>query len=135
MVLNTHLSVSVGRDRPSWASRPVYLQSALGMSALRAGLTVAPMPLVLMVVSPFAGRLADGTAAVDALLQNRLAAVLHDQTVPVLAQVAPALHRPFVEDFIAAMRPTLVIPIALLVLTALAGLVMMTPREKDHGAP
>ena len=37
----------------------IYLQSALGMSALRAGLTVAPMSLVAMFVAPLSGRLSD----------------------------------------------------------------------------
>lgn len=37
----------------------IYLQSALGLSALQAGLTVAPMSLVSMVVAPLSGRLAD----------------------------------------------------------------------------
>src|SRR5205085_416215 len=38
---------------------PIYLQSALGLSALQAGLTVAPQALVAMVVAPWSGRLAD----------------------------------------------------------------------------
>jgi EmrB/QacA subfamily drug resistance transporter len=37
----------------------IYLQSALGYSALRAGLTLLPMSLVSMPVAPVAGRLAD----------------------------------------------------------------------------
>jgi EmrB/QacA subfamily drug resistance transporter len=37
----------------------IYLQSVLGLSALQAGLTVAPMSLMSMIVAPFAGRLAD----------------------------------------------------------------------------
>ncbi len=37
----------------------IYLQSALGFSALKAGLTMLPMSLVSMSVAPFAGRLAD----------------------------------------------------------------------------
>ena len=37
----------------------IYLQSALGLSALQAGLTVAPQALVAMVVAPWSGRLAD----------------------------------------------------------------------------
>jgi EmrB/QacA subfamily drug resistance transporter len=37
----------------------IYLQSALGFSALKAGLTLLPMSLVSMPVAPFAGRLAD----------------------------------------------------------------------------
>ncbi|HTU74118.1 MAG TPA: DHA2 family efflux MFS transporter permease subunit [Trebonia sp.] len=37
----------------------VYLQSALGFSALKAGLTMAPASLVSGIVAPFAGRLAD----------------------------------------------------------------------------
>src|SRR5207253_9679150 len=37
----------------------IYLQSALGFSAIKAGLTLVPMSLVSMVVAPYAGRLAD----------------------------------------------------------------------------
>lgn len=37
----------------------IFLQSALGFSALKAGLTMLPMSLVSMCVAPFAGRLAD----------------------------------------------------------------------------
>jgi EmrB/QacA subfamily drug resistance transporter len=37
----------------------IYLQSALGFSALKAGLTMMPMSLVSMLVAPFAGRMAD----------------------------------------------------------------------------
>lgn len=37
----------------------IYMQSALGMSALRAGLTAAPMSLMSMLVAPAAGRFAD----------------------------------------------------------------------------
>jgi EmrB/QacA subfamily drug resistance transporter len=37
----------------------IYFQSVRGMTALQAGLTVAPMPLVSMLIAPFAGRMAD----------------------------------------------------------------------------
>jgi len=37
----------------------IYYQSVLGLSALQAGLAVAPMSLVSMLVAPLAGRLAD----------------------------------------------------------------------------
>ncbi|MGH3321837.1 MAG: MFS transporter [Streptosporangiaceae bacterium] len=37
----------------------IYFQSVLGLSALAAGLTMAPMPLVSMLVAPYSGRLAD----------------------------------------------------------------------------
>lgn len=37
----------------------LYLQQVLGMDALHAGLTLAPSPLVAIIVSPFAGRLSD----------------------------------------------------------------------------
>lgn len=37
----------------------IYLQSVLGMSALQAGLTMAPLSLAALVVAPFAGRLTD----------------------------------------------------------------------------
>jgi len=37
----------------------IYLQSALGFSALKAGLTMAPSSLVMIIVAPFLGRLTD----------------------------------------------------------------------------
>jgi EmrB/QacA subfamily drug resistance transporter len=37
----------------------IYLQSVLGLSALQAGLAIAPMSLISMVVAPIAGRQAD----------------------------------------------------------------------------
>jgi EmrB/QacA subfamily drug resistance transporter len=37
----------------------IYLQSALGFSALKAGLTLAPASLVMIMVAPFLGRLTD----------------------------------------------------------------------------
>jgi MFS family permease len=37
----------------------IYLQSVLGLSALQAGLTTAPMSLISMVIAPVAGRTAD----------------------------------------------------------------------------
>jgi len=40
----------------------IYLQSVLGLTALEAGIAVAPMSLLSMVIAPFAGRLADRSA-------------------------------------------------------------------------
>jgi EmrB/QacA subfamily drug resistance transporter len=37
----------------------IYLQSVLNLSALQAGLAIAPMPLVSMFIAPMAGRMAD----------------------------------------------------------------------------
>ena len=39
----------------------IFLQSVLGLSALQAGLTFAPMSLISMFIAPLAGRLADKT--------------------------------------------------------------------------
>jgi EmrB/QacA subfamily drug resistance transporter len=39
----------------------IYLQSALGFSALKAGLTLAPSSLVMIAVAPFLGRMTDKT--------------------------------------------------------------------------
>ena len=39
----------------------IYLQSALGFSALKAGLTMAPSSVVMIAVAPFLGRLTDKT--------------------------------------------------------------------------
>jgi EmrB/QacA subfamily drug resistance transporter len=40
----------------------IYLQSVLGLTALQAGIAVAPMSLLSMVIAPFAGRAADRPA-------------------------------------------------------------------------
>ncbi|MDP2663064.1 MAG: DHA2 family efflux MFS transporter permease subunit [Dehalococcoidia bacterium] len=39
----------------------IYFQAVLGMTALEAGLAMAPMPLAMMLVAPWSGRLADKT--------------------------------------------------------------------------
>jgi EmrB/QacA subfamily drug resistance transporter len=46
----------------------IYLQSALGFSALKAGLTMAPSSLVMIAVAPFLGRLTDKTGGKYILL-------------------------------------------------------------------
>ncbi len=232
----------------------IYLQSALGMSAMRAGLTVAPMSVASMIVAPFAGRMADrlggkyillcglllfslgmalvdwlagpdstwltflgpfvvggigmgcvfapsttiamrdigrhaagaasgvlnttrqlggviGSAAVGALLQNRLAESLRDQAIAHAAQLPPEMRDPFIagfsraarggldvgrgagsvplpqgipaqvaqqiervahdvfmRGFIDAMRPTLVLPIAVLIVAAASCLAIAQRR-------
>ncbi|HTF11542.1 MAG TPA: DHA2 family efflux MFS transporter permease subunit, partial [Asanoa sp.] len=40
----------------------IYLQSVLGLTALQAGIAIAPMSLLSMVIAPFAGRAADRAA-------------------------------------------------------------------------
>src|SRR5207237_10506370 len=39
--------------------RTIFLQSVLGFAALKAGLTLAPMPLTSMLVAPLSGRATD----------------------------------------------------------------------------
>lgn len=237
----------------------IYLQSVLGYSALAAGLTIAPQPLAMMLVSPFAGILADrmggkyvllfglpvfasgvgyidwvahagsprwiflpgliasgaglacvwgpvysiatrnlrpelagaasgvlnttqelggviASAAVGALLQNRLASALHDQATSRSSQLPPqvrdrfvagfghaakrgfevgagqtgggthlprsvppqlahriesAAHSVFTHGFVDAMHPTMVLPIAVVLLAAL-GCLAVDNRRKDH---
>jgi MFS family permease len=50
----------------------IYLQAALDMTPLEAGLTIAPMPLTSMVSAPTAGRLADRFGAKYVLLAGLL---------------------------------------------------------------
>ncbi len=192
---------------------PIYLQSALGMTAFQSGLTVAPMPLALMIVAPFAGRLTDrrngvylpiagllllamsmglivwlagaqasgptflspmilggvsiafvmppsttlavrgidlaaagaasgmlnttrhlggvvGSAIVGALFQIRLAAAVREQAMASVAQMPAQLGQPFVEGFVAAMRPALLVPIALLAITALGSLAIVKRPQR-----
>ena len=235
----------------------IYLQSALGFTAIKAGLTLVPMSVVSMIVAPNAGRLADriggkyivmlgltlfaagmtiidarawsnsdwltflpgtlvaglglgctfaplatvamrnvrpqmagaasgvmntlrqlggavGGATVGAVLQNRLAASLHDQAVSYSSQLPPPARQPFVNafskaaggglevgrqsssaagqslgnlppqvahqvaqvahdvflyGFIYAMRPTLAVPIAALVVGAISCLALKRYRR------
>jgi len=187
---------------------PILLQSALRLTAFQAGLTVAPMSVALMIVAPWAGRLADGkareyvpitglvfftasltmivslvspsassltflgpmilggfgiafvmppstsiamrsitpqmagaasgvlnttrqlggvigSAVVGALLQNRLAIGGSARALSTAANLSPELQRGFVEGFIAAMRPTLFVPIAVLALTVVGCLIII----------
>jgi len=248
----------------------IYLQSALGLSALQAGLTVAPQALVAMVVAPWSGRLADkvggkyilmaglvlfaagmslvdwraapdstwltflpafllsgfgmgcifaplntvamrnveprlagaaagvlnttrqlggvvGSAVVGAVLQNRLATALHDEAVtrssrlppqipggvrhrlvgaladagksgldvgptqqggahvpsgvpaPIVHQVQQFFHDVFVQGYLDAMRPTLAVPVIMLLVGALSCLAIQRRRQaaqrgREHGA-
>jgi len=243
----------------------IYLQSALGFSALKAGLTLIPMSLVSAAVAPFAGRMADriggkyilmtglalfaagmawidwradidstwltflpglavgglglgctfaplatvamrnirpqlagaasgvlnttrqvggviGSAIVGAVLQNRLAVTLHDQAVAyaaqlpaqmpeqfrqrfidgsssaasggfavgassssaagripgvppaIAAQIAQIAHDVFAHAFIDAMRPTLLVPVAVLLIGALS-CVAIKRRPRTQAMP
>jgi len=194
---------------------PIYLQSGLRLTAFQAGLTVAPMPLALMLSAPWAGRLADGrgreylpitgllffaacialivrlasptaspvtflapmilgglgiacvmptsttiamrsinpqmagaasgvlnttrqlggvvgSAVVGALLQNRLAVVGSERTVSTVATLSPQLRQQFVESLIAAMRPALFVPIAVLVVTVIGALVIIQAGQRAN---
>jgi MFS family permease len=202
---------------------PILLQSALRLTAFQAGLTVAPMSVALMIVAPWAGRLADGkareyiplaglvffaasltlivslaspsaspltfvapmilggfgiafvmppstiiamrsitpqmagaasgvlnttrqlggvmgSAVVGALLQNRLAVGGSARAVSTAASLSPQLRQQFVEGFIAAMRPTLFVPIFVLALTVVGCLFIIRAGrrsavyEHEHGA-
>jgi EmrB/QacA subfamily drug resistance transporter len=56
-----------------------------------------------------------GTAAVGALLENRLALAGYEQSVASAVQMPPLLRQQFAEAFIPVMRLTLIVPITLLV--------------------
>jgi MFS family permease len=239
----------------------IYLQSALGFSALKAGLTFVPMSIVSLLVAPNAGRLADriggkyilltglslfgigmgavdwvasttsdwrtflpaliitglglgctfaplqtvamrnikpqlagaasgiinttrqlggviGSAVVGAVLQNRLATSLHDEAVAYSGQVPPGFrqrfidgfsnagkgglevgrgqtgagqlppsvppqvaaqlerifHDVFVNAFINAMRPTLIVPVAVLLLGAVSCLFIQRRKAAAEAA-
>ncbi|MDO8691379.1 MAG: DHA2 family efflux MFS transporter permease subunit [Dehalococcoidia bacterium] len=50
----------------------IYFQAVLGMTALEAGLAMAPMPLTMMLVAPWSGRLADKTGGKYFLMMGLL---------------------------------------------------------------
>ena len=54
----------------------LYLQSALGMSALQAGLTMAPMALASIFAAPLAGRRADRSGGKDVLILGLIAYIV-----------------------------------------------------------
>lgn len=238
----------------------IYFQSVLGLSALQAGLTIAPMSLVSMIMAPMTGRAADrvggkyilmaglalfaagmgfiawnaqvnaarwsflpglivaglgmgctfaplstlamrnvqphmagaasgvlnttrqlggvvGSAAVGALLENRLANSLHEQAVNYSPHLPPQFRQRFIEGFshtasnglsvgrgqtggsvplpasvpaevahhirqiaqavfthgfVHAMRPTLVLPVAILLLGSLSCLAIRSKRSEEH---
>ena len=60
IVMFTAASAACG-FAPAGSSALAYLQSALGFSAIKAGLTLAPSSLVMIAVAPFLGRLTDKT--------------------------------------------------------------------------
>jgi MFS family permease len=64
------------------------------------------------------------SAAVGALLQNRLAVALQEQAVRAATQPRPAAHDVFARAFTSAMRPSMALPIAVLVLAALCCLAL-----------
>ncbi len=50
----------------------IYFQAVLGMTALEAGLAMAPMPLTMLLVAPWSGRLADKTGGKYFLMMGLL---------------------------------------------------------------
>lgn len=65
-----------------------------------------------------------GSAVVGALLQNRLSAV-NVRSVAEAVNLSPQLRQHFVEGFVAAMRPTLLVPIAVLAVTVVSCLAII----------
>lgn len=68
----------------------IYLQSVLGMTALAAGLTMAPMPASSMLISPWAGRLADKTGGKYVLAAGLLLFGIGSGLIAYLAQIDSA---------------------------------------------
>jgi hypothetical protein len=114
----------------------IYLQSVLGMTALQAGLTIVPWSVVSMIVAPIAGRLAalpaefrqqfiDGFShAVSTGLQvgqgqagaaTHLPSGVRAQLAQLLAQIS---HDVFVNAYLEAMKSTLYLPVAVVLLAA-----------------
>src|SRR5207244_937694 len=93
----------------------IFYQSVLGLSAFDAGLAIAPQPLAMMLMSGVAAALAARYAkyilvtgltlfAIGAVLQNQLAADLHNRAVSYSAQLPSQAQAPFVDGFSKAAR-------------------------------
>ncbi|GIF68703.1 MFS transporter [Asanoa ishikariensis] len=65
----------------------IYLQSVLGLTALQAGIAVAPLSLLSMVIAPFAGRLSDRAAGKWVLVAGLSLWCAGNATVVALAEV------------------------------------------------
>ncbi|MET9699602.1 DHA2 family efflux MFS transporter permease subunit [Streptomyces sp. NPDC006529] len=70
----------------------LYLQSVLGLSALKAGLVLAPSSLVSMTVGPFAGRLADRIGGTYVLLTGVFCYAVGIVAIALLAAPATAWY-------------------------------------------
>src|SRR5262249_46230791 len=81
----------------------IYLQSVLGFSALKAGLTMAPASLVSMFVAPVAGRMSDRIGGKYILMVGLLLFAVGMGSIAVIAQVNSAWYDFLAPQFVAGI--------------------------------
>jgi EmrB/QacA subfamily drug resistance transporter len=81
----------------------IYLQSVLGFSALKAGLTMAPASLVAMFVAPVAGRMSDRIGGKYILLAGLLLFATGMAAIAFIAQVDSAWYNFLAPQFVAGI--------------------------------
>src|SRR5262249_13633251 len=81
----------------------IYLQSVLGFSALKAGLTMSPASLVSMFVAPVAGRMSDRIGGKDILMVGRLLFAGGMGTIALIAQANSAWYDFLAPQFVAGI--------------------------------
>jgi len=81
----------------------IYLQSVLGFSALKAGLTMAPASLVSMFVAPVAGRMSDRIGGKYILMVGLVLFAVGMGSIAVIAQVNSAWYDFLAPQFVAGI--------------------------------
>ncbi|HEY2640130.1 MAG TPA: DHA2 family efflux MFS transporter permease subunit [Streptosporangiaceae bacterium] len=79
----------------------IYLQTVLGFSALKAGLTMAPASLVSMFVAPVAGRMSDRIGGKYILLSGLLLFAIGMGSIAFIAQINSAWYAFLAPQFVA----------------------------------
>jgi MFS family permease len=113
----------------------IYLQSVLGFSALKAGLTMAPASLVSMFVAPVAGRMTDKIGGKFGAGQNGGISKQAGLPASLVAEVGRIGHDVFTFGYVDAMRTTMAMPVILLLVGAASCLAIRGRRRSAEPVP